>query len=370
MQNNRDRSRSPIVKFKNNNTKMAEITQIEMNMARDMIPQYSGGSKNLAYFLNQVDNYLSFLRQKEDCLFNRLLLEQVKSKITGEARDVLINSQHNKWSEIKETLTQKFGDPRSEELLLHDLTTTFQKYHQSYEEYHEIIKRKLQILLEHVSVRESNRDIRNCKENSYQNQALSTFKAGLLEPYCRHLMNMNVISLEQALFECRKFDNDKAQVNFMKFIRNQNNNDNYNTKNTNSNRRPNYNRFQPRNHNKFIPHNNNYPTNNQANQIQNSRKSLSQIESRPFPSEPIALEFRQTPPTNFPTRSQVFGRTENRPIPMSINTRNTNRNTQRSRQTNYFTPRSHPTFTTEELFNVETDEDQNFQTIATQNQYG
>lgn len=178
MPNNRDRSRSSIVKFEfdNNLYKMAQISQIETNMARDMNPEYSSGSKNLAFFLNPCENCLTMLRQTEDCLSNKLLLEQIKSQVTGEARDVLISSQYNKWSDIKDTSSKRFGDPRSEELLVHDLTRTFQNFNQSYEEYHEIIKRKLQILLEHVSVKELNRDILICKENNFRNQALSTFK--------------------------------------------------------------------------------------------------------------------------------------------------------------------------------------------------
>ncbi|KAK9881387.1 hypothetical protein WA026_016277 [Henosepilachna vigintioctopunctata] len=101
------------------------------------------------------------MREKEDnCTLNILLLEQVKSKLTGEAQDVLLNSKCNRWGEIKKTLTQRFGDPRSEELLLHDLTTTFQNYNETYESFHEKIKQKLQTLLEHVSVREVNSDLK------------------------------------------------------------------------------------------------------------------------------------------------------------------------------------------------------------------
>ncbi|XP_045460263.1 uncharacterized protein LOC123670760 [Harmonia axyridis] len=198
-----------------------EITQLEISMARDIVPEYSGGSKNLPYFLNQVETFLDLLKKEENSIFKKLLLDTLKSKLTGEARDILINSRCTQWTEIREMLAHKFGDPRSEELLLHDLTTCFQNFNESYEQYHEKIKSKLQTLLEHVNVREINRDIRIYKENNYNNQALSTFKAGVLEPYCRHLMSLNVSSLEQALFECRRLDHCKAQVSLMKFMRSQ-----------------------------------------------------------------------------------------------------------------------------------------------------
>ncbi|KAL3283682.1 hypothetical protein HHI36_023923 [Cryptolaemus montrouzieri] len=125
-----------------------DISPIEMNMARDMLPEYSGGSENLAYFLNQAENYLTLLKKgEENCLFNKLLLEQVKSKLIGEARDVLINSRCSRWGEIQDVLTNRFGDPRSEELLLHDLTTCYQRHNESYEQYHENIKQNYRYYL-------------------------------------------------------------------------------------------------------------------------------------------------------------------------------------------------------------------------------
>ncbi|KAG5874592.1 hypothetical protein JTB14_001226 [Gonioctena quinquepunctata] len=70
---------------------MAAPTQVEINMAKDMLPEYSGGSQNLAYFIKQVETYIELLqRQEENCLFNKLLFEQVKSKLTGEARTLFI----------------------------------------------------------------------------------------------------------------------------------------------------------------------------------------------------------------------------------------------------------------------------------------
>lgn len=59
---------------------MAAVSQIEMNMA-NMLPEYSGGSKNLTYFEKQVETYVDLLRQPEDnCIFNRSLLGQVGVK--------------------------------------------------------------------------------------------------------------------------------------------------------------------------------------------------------------------------------------------------------------------------------------------------
>ncbi|KAL3277808.1 hypothetical protein HHI36_013150 [Cryptolaemus montrouzieri] len=152
---------------------------------------------------------------------SKLLLEQVKSKLIGEARDVLINSRCSRWGEIKDVLTNTFGDPRSGEILLHDLTTCYQRHNESYEQNHENIKQKLQVLLEHISIREAYQDIKISKENNYTNLALYAYKSGLLEPYCSHLLNIHFDTLESALMECRKFNNERAHISFMNFLRGQ-----------------------------------------------------------------------------------------------------------------------------------------------------
>jgi hypothetical protein len=211
----------------NNSTNFVEpqnmafaISQTEMSMAKDMLPEYSGGSKNLAYFIKQVETYLSYLKKEDEgCLFNCLLFEQIKSKLLGEARDVLISSNCTKWTELKNVLLNRFGDPRSEELLANDLHTCFQLNFESYEQYYERVKNKLQILLEHISIRTPNRDILISKTEMYTSQALATFKSGIVESYCTHLMSSSILTLENALLECRKYDNNKAQVNFMNFMR-------------------------------------------------------------------------------------------------------------------------------------------------------
>ncbi|KAL3282622.1 hypothetical protein HHI36_005797 [Cryptolaemus montrouzieri] len=290
----------------------------------------------------------------DNLLFNRLLLEQIKSKLIGEARDVLINSRCTRWGEIKDLLTQKFGDPRSEELLLHDMTTCFQNSNETYENYFDNIKRKLQILLEHVSIRELNQDIRISKENMYTSQALNTFKAGILEPHCSHLLNLSINSLEQALMECRKFDNERCQINFMNFIRNQ-------SKGSQSQKR-------------YVPplknHYNAY--NKQFKHFSNSAVENNKPSTSHFPSQPINLQKRNESEIhrNFPTNSQVFGKRiperkpDYKPTPMSISSRVTHRNNAfNNHKQNYFTPKSRPSFISEEVYNIEenVDEDNTFE---------
>lgn len=52
----------------------------------------------------------------------------------------------------------------------------------------------MQILLEQINIRTENVDIRS-KEEMYKNQVLTVFKAGILEQYCSHLLNMAIYNL-------------------------------------------------------------------------------------------------------------------------------------------------------------------------------
>lgn len=350
-----------------NNT-MANLTSIEISMAKDMLPEYSGGSKNLAYFIKQVETFIELLRKPDDnCVFNRLLFEQVKSKLSGEARCVLITSNCNRWSDLKEELLQKFGDPRSEELLVHDLTTCFQNHHQSYEQYFENIKIKLQTLLEHVSIRTPNTDIRISKENMYTYQALATFKAGILDPYCSHLLNLPVTSLEQALYECRKYDNEKSQITFMNFMRQQSKSGSFkppahlpmkpqgNHNFGNKNFTPPVNKFPTTP--QFRPQWNNYPNSNPFRFANNNNRHLFNNNNfrgttNNFPRGPVNIQPRpyvQNTNNNF---ARNHSNTLYKPTPMSVSTRNTYRPPPNG---TIIQQPGRPTLVFEELTNIERD---------------
>lgn len=367
------RDRSPLRRNINIEAEnMAEISQVEMSMAKEMLPEYSGGSKNLAYFIRQVDYYISLLRRPDEhCLFNKLLFEQVKSKLVGEARDVLITSNCTNWSQIKEALLHRFGDPRSEELLVNDLATCYQKNNETYETYFERIKHKLQVLLEHVTIRTPNNDIRISKENMYTSQALSVFKSGILEPYCSHLLNLPIATLEQALFECRRYDNNKSQISFMNFMRNKSKPGNNSNNISKSNFRQMTNvRSYPQLHpSHFYPHNNFAYNNSLVPQSysNNTPHSSQNPQTSQFPRGPINItSHQQKAPVNSQAivkREQKFtptpmstttknSFTRQRPTPMSVSTRNNFR-------PNYFQSQSRPTFISEELFNVEHPSDDN-----------
>ena len=185
MSYNRDRSRSPVNKeIRSTNSdsddssviEMAtQISQIKLSMANNLVPTYSGGSKDLAYFIRQSEKYLTLLKTTDNALFNSLLLEQIKAKLSGPARNVIINISYNDWESLKKALTACFGDPRLEELLANDLNTSIQVPPQTFSEFHDEISQKLQILKEHLAINTENEDIRISKEIMYRDRSPSLY---------------------------------------------------------------------------------------------------------------------------------------------------------------------------------------------------
>ncbi|KAF2891822.1 hypothetical protein ILUMI_14351, partial [Ignelater luminosus] len=143
----------------------------EINIAREMIPQYEEGSKNLSYFLQQCEKCIETYRNKtagqEDC----------------SARDTSIISNSSTWTKVRETLLNRFGDQQNEILLENDLATCYQLANENYDQYYERIKEKLHQLLKHVAIKEADETLRDYKVKLYKQRALDTYKAGLLELY-------------------------------------------------------------------------------------------------------------------------------------------------------------------------------------------
>ncbi|KAK4885768.1 hypothetical protein RN001_002039 [Aquatica leii] len=166
----------------------------EINLAKEMIPQYEGGSRNLSYFLQQCDKFINTYKNsnkgEENCTLNKLLFEICCSKLINAARDILATCDCSTWSNVKFALLNQTNE--------------------NYDTYYEKIKGKLQYLLEHISIHEQDVNLKIYKTNLYTRKALDTFKAGLLEPYQ---------SLEDCLLQFRNYDNHKQLVSFLNFIR-------------------------------------------------------------------------------------------------------------------------------------------------------
>ncbi|KAF5301342.1 hypothetical protein FQA39_LY10740 [Lamprigera yunnana] len=223
----------------------------EINLAREMIPNYEGDSKNLSYFIQQCEKFILNYKKDENLVenntFNKLLFEICCSKLIGNARDVLVISNCVTWTEVKNALISMFGDARNETLLENDLTICYQLSNQTYDEYYEVIKSKLQQLLEHLTIKEANLELKVFKTDLYNSKALETFKAGLLEPHRSFISYQTVTSLEDCILQLRNYDNHKQQVNFLNFIRQKPTNRNF-VRNINTHNKPQFQKLTQPNH--------------------------------------------------------------------------------------------------------------------------
>lgn len=378
---NNFRDRSPISINRNvNNIRNNCISNLEVNMAtsfteinlaKEIIPLYEGGSKNLSYFIQQCEKFISAYRVttvgQEQGTFNKLLFEICCSKLVGAARDTLVVSNCATWTQVKEELLNRFGDQRNETLLENDLITCYQLISETYDQYYERIKAKLQQILEHINLRENDANMRIHKTNMYNDRALNTFQAGLLEPYRSYISYKSPVSLEDCLVQLRKHDNHKQQVNFLNFIRHKNpaklvkpnrNPNTFHQQNAqrNSTYTPNYN-FQRT----YVPPQAiSRPAQVPSTSFRN-QNSYHQ-NSNPFPRGPIDINRK-------PSRNMPFGNNPHRnqpqpkPTPMSIcNSLRPTTNTQnRNQNYNFFQRSGPPDIISEELYNIEDSEQNDYE---------
>lgn len=211
-------SNSLVRRAEHSSTKMTNYSEI--NIAREMIPLYEGGSRN--YFIQQCEKFIDTYKDtgagQENCSLNKLFFEICCSKLTGAARDTLVISNSSKWSKLKETLLNRFGDQRNENLLENDLLICYQLANETYDNY-ERVKAELQHGLEHIAIREKDETLKEYKTKLYNQKALDTYRAGLLEPYRSCISYKTVKSLEDCLVQLRDHDNHKQQISFQNSVR-------------------------------------------------------------------------------------------------------------------------------------------------------
>ncbi|KAL7307830.1 hypothetical protein TKK_0000150 [Trichogramma kaykai] len=90
-----------------------EQHKLRLQVWSDTIPIYSGGNTYLSNFINQVDSFTTHLATG-DAVLNAGIYAQVKTKIRGEALDVIVAEKPQTWVECRQLLIKRFSDPSSE----------------------------------------------------------------------------------------------------------------------------------------------------------------------------------------------------------------------------------------------------------------
>ncbi|XP_050516263.1 asparagine-rich protein-like [Diabrotica virgifera virgifera] len=186
------------------------------------LPEFSS-KEDISTFIKSVDNLLTFLGTQEltePQLF--ILNTHIVSRIKGDPRNFLNYSNKTVWTEIRPALLSKYGDRRSEDILVTQLSTTVQKHNESYDQYHQRISTNLNDLLQHVTLNDNAATV-NFKTPYFKNIALKTFCSGINEPYNEYLSHFEIKSIEEALQKCIAYDNHKNQQQYMSFLKSQQN---------------------------------------------------------------------------------------------------------------------------------------------------
>ncbi|KAL3279610.1 hypothetical protein HHI36_017116 [Cryptolaemus montrouzieri] len=318
----------------------------------------------------------------------QLLLQSIPEYFPGENLSIFVNEVDNlcKHLEGRRVLLQKYGDQRSEDLLVSSLTHCVQKETETYMQYYSRILKSYSDLIQYLTLNIADPVFFEYKKRDMERLALKTFQIGLLEPHRSFLSNFNLNSIEDCMNKCQFYDNRKREWEFSEFIRRTQEPDRKPQQNfllsrsmINTNR-------QPRNQNSL-------PFTNQQSPrfVQQSQNSFSSANQQPSSfvqqSQKINLEnFTNKPYSHnnqgFPnsinkllpswkvplTNKKVFGtnpgssftKTKYQPTPMSTST---------------IVRQQHPhqrTFEFEELYNVETQNDdfnEHFEELLDENLY-
>lgn len=190
----------------------------ELQVLLQAIPEYWPG-QNLHLFINEVDNLVTYLSNKLTPDLVYVFNFSIRSKIKGEARDYVSYQGVTEWNDIRKTLLQKYGDQRSEDLLVSALTQCVQKRGETYLDFYGKLLQEFNGLMQNITLNTSDTNYLTYKRLEYGKLALKTFQIGLLEPHRSFLGNFELETIEQCLEKCRLLDNRKTQWDYCEFIR-------------------------------------------------------------------------------------------------------------------------------------------------------
>lgn len=324
------------------------VEQFKLRLAiwRDAIPIYEGGTKLLSHFLQTCDKFAENLATNDNAL-NVALFALIKSRIRGEALDLVVANNPETYANCRALLVSRYSDPSSEDLLLNKLSSCYQHTNQSYEKYADEVKVRLNKLKEFLQLNIADQATKNIKNTLYENLAKNTFINGIKEPYHSHLINFELNDIEACLVKCRKFDNHEQQAAYLNFARQRDHKPKQNSLTEPRRVTPLPTFGNPRNNNSFSnpgPSRNPSPFSFQprpaATQTQQSFNATN------FGNNNFARNYNNNNNNNNLSRTQNY-----QPTPMSINTRNSNRpsGNQPIRTNNIFRSTGPANFIAEEL---------------------
>lgn len=361
------------------------FAQLQIPDAVKDLPVYDGNPKTLYEFLENVEEILKLILAIDGTPQAKIILRAIRNKISGQANEVLnMYGTPLEWNAIRINLITHYADKRNETSLIKDLHICKQNT-ESVEQFYAKIIAIFSTMMNHIKVNENNAQVVQSKQLLFAEMCLNVFLSGLKEPLGSTIRSMRPNSLADALKYCL----DEQNINYIKNgmshshrnsmsspnSNNNNNLKNFNVPQNNSYPRNSYNnnhnfrfspqRFQSNNHNQanYSPQLSNNNNNNANNKFGNNSKGYVPHAFYRFPNNNYNNNYR--PNTN-PNRSFV-PQNNNKPEPMDTSSGNSRKLPVQNN--NYYNKNraNAPRYTTEELFNMEDQNDQNLGNINDEN---
>lgn len=193
-------------------------TKGELQILLNAIPEF-GPRDNLSIFISEVDNLALHLNNKLNSDQLYIFNFSIRSKIKGEAREYVQYEDARDWPSIRSALLRKYGDQRSEDLLISAVSNSAQKRGEPYLDYYFRILKSFNELMRQVVLTTTDPQLVSFKKNTYEKLALKTFTNGLLEPYRSHLSHFQLGTIEECLNKCSSLDNQSQEWSHMEFLR-------------------------------------------------------------------------------------------------------------------------------------------------------
>lgn len=197
---------------------MTEINRGELDSLLGALPKYEPGG-NLSVFISEVDEFTAFIDGKLTDSLAYVVRMNLKSKIQGEARDFIAHHNATTWPAIRATLLARYGDQRSEDILMTTLTQTYQKRNETYLEYYSRLSKAYNDVMQHLSLHVTDKTLLKFKRDEVDKMTLNTFLNGILEPYRSHLTHFELDNIEECLNKCRSYDNKRQEWKYFEYVR-------------------------------------------------------------------------------------------------------------------------------------------------------
>lgn len=174
-----------------------------------IIPDYEGNPNELYNFIHVTTLLLNHFWNHADidCFQNHIITQGIQSKLKGKAKEVTSIYGCTDWPSIKDTLIQNFADQRNENSLTRDLVNLRQSISESPQRFYQKIMGLLNTISNYIELHNDNAAIKQSKKTFFQQQALTTFLAGLREPLGSTIRAMRPTDLTAAMQFIQEEDN-------------------------------------------------------------------------------------------------------------------------------------------------------------------